>query len=159
MPGSPTRTRPSTAGRTTSITTSASTPRARTLLLAVSSSSPTDPYARADGTSDGMTSEVRTSTTRLHTHIIHLSTGSYYMEDYRTDKDHYRIWKLPRQARRLRCISKPRNEYDSKWGKQDQPHDVALRSWVRSTIRRVANHVHSLLIYVFHVLPSSGPFT
>ncbi|KAJ8108451.1 hypothetical protein OPT61_g8165 [Boeremia exigua] len=53
---SPTRTRPSTAGRTTSTTTSASSPRARTLLPAASSCWPTSRSAPAAGPHDGMTS-------------------------------------------------------------------------------------------------------
>ncbi|KAL2131968.1 hypothetical protein VTI74DRAFT_4395 [Chaetomium olivicolor] len=55
-PASRTPTRPSTAGRTTSITTSASSPRARTSRPAASSGSPTGPCAPAVGTSGGMSS-------------------------------------------------------------------------------------------------------
>lgn len=86
MPGSPTRTRPSTAGKTTSTTTSASTQRARTLPLAASSILPTDHYAPADGTSDGMTSEVRV----LRSHTTTIATQRPVTRaQYRTDRFYF----------------------------------------------------------------------
>jgi hypothetical protein len=54
----PTRTRPSTAGSPTLTTTSVSTPRVRTLLLARSSSRPSAPSALPSGLRSGMIREV-----------------------------------------------------------------------------------------------------